>query len=279
MSRVQEEERQERAEQARHARKYSKGQDWTHWKTYDAVGSGLQDYWYPVQWSSEIGKTPKSIRLCSEKILIMRDDDGVVKALHDRCPHRGVALSGGKVEFPGTISCPYHGWTYRLSDGELCAVITDGPDSRMCGKVAVRTYPCDERLGLVWVYVGDSEPHSLSDQLPEELVDPPKFCVGGRIEDRSGNWRFYAENGFDEGHAKYLHRTSLWRTFKVMPTWNVVRIDRRGRWLYRVEEERHWDAEFEGLGKWTNDRWWKIKPVQKQGQSLGTNKTSLMVIS
>jgi phenylpropionate dioxygenase-like ring-hydroxylating dioxygenase large terminal subunit len=250
-------------------RKCSTGQDWSRWPTYDNVEAGLQNYWYPIQWSSEVDSKPQRIRLCGENIVVIRDTDGSVRALHDRCLHRGVPLSGGKVEFPGTLSCPYHGWTYRLTDGELCAIITDGPDSRMCGKVALRTYAAEERLGLVWIFIGDGEPHPLSDQLPEELVSPPKYCVGGRIEDRSGNWRLYAENGFDEGHAKYLHRTSLWRTFKVMPAWNIVRIEKLGRWLYRVEEERHWDAEFPGLGRWTNDRWWKIKPVQKQGKSLG----------
>ena len=171
--------------------------------------------------------------------------------------------------FPGTVSCPYHGWTYRLSDGELVAVITDGPDSPMCGKAAVRTYPTAEAMGLVWVFVGDAEPHPLTEQLPEELADPPPYAVGGRIEDRDGDWRLFAENGFDEGHAKYLHRTSWWRTFKVMPSWNKIHIERHGRWLYRVEDERHWEADFPGLGTWSNHRWWKIKPEQRQGSMLG----------
>ena len=259
----------DRPDEAPQQRKYDRGRDWQRWPTYEKVARGLPNYWYPVQWASAVTSRPQPIRLRGENIVLVRDHAGEVFALEDRCPHRGVPLSGGSMEFPGTISCPYHGWTYRLKDGDLCAVITDGPESAMCGKVAVRTYPCAERLGLVWVYSGAGEAHALQRQIPEELVAPPQFCVGGRIENRSGNWRFYTENGFDEGHAKYLHRTSLWRTFKVMPTWNVVRIERRGRWLYRVETERHWDAQFAGLGRWTNDRWWKIKPVQKQGRSLG----------
>ena len=178
-------------------------------------------------------------------------------------------LSLGKEEFPDTVTCAYHGWTYSLESGELVAVITDGPDSPICGKVRVQTYPTEERLGLVWVFVGDREPHPLSAQLPEELVEPPPMGIGGRIDDRDGDWRLFAENGFDEGHAKYLHRTSLWRLFKVMPTWNKVHIERHGRWIYRIEDERHWDADFAGLGHWTNDRWWKRKPQQTQGKFLG----------
>lgn len=243
--------------------------DWTRWPSYDRADEGLVNYWYPVAWSSEIRRKPTGVRVCGRNLVLQRDEHGTVHALHDRCPHRGVPLSLGTEEFPSTLSCPYHGWTFRLSDGELVAVITDGPDSPMCGKVAVDTYPAAEAIGLVWVFVGDREPHPLDEQLPEELVDPPPYAVGGRIEERDGDWRLYAENGFDEGHAKFLHRTSWWRKFKVMPTWNKIHIEREGRWIYRVEDERFWDADFPGLGRWSNHRWWKIKPKQTQGKFLG----------
>lgn len=252
------------------ARKYALGRTWEAWPEYEAAAGGLLNYWYPVAWASQISKTkPKAVKVCGQNLVLMRSEDGRPRALHDRCPHRGVRLSQGRQEFPNTLSCPYHGWTYRLSDGEMVAAITDGPSSAMCGRVAVRTYPAEERLGLVWVFVGDDPAPPLDAQLPEELVNPPSYAVGGRIEERDGNWRLFAENGFDEGHAKYLHRTSLWRTFKVMPAWNLIHIERDGRWLYRVEDERHWDAEFPGLGKWTNKRWWKLKPRQTQGKMLG----------
>lgn len=250
-------------------RKYHPGRTWEVWPEYEAAANGLQNYWYPVAWASEIGKTPTPIRVCATNLMLMRDEDGSIRALSDRCPHRGVKLSQGRQEFPGTVSCPYHGWTYRLCDGEMVAAITDGPDSRMCGAVAVRTFPAEERIGLVWVFIGDEPAHPLDAQLPEELVNPPPFAVGGRIEDRDGDYRLYAENGFDEGHAKYLHRTALWRLFKVMPTWNEIHIERKGRWLYRVEDARYWEAEFPGVGKWSNQRWWKIKPRQQQGRMLG----------
>lgn len=248
---------------------YHPGADWSKWPVYESADLGLANYWYPVEWSAEVGRSPVGKRVCGHDVVLQRDEHGVVHALADRCPHRGVRLSLGKEEFPGTVSCPYHGWTFRLDDGELVAVITDGPDSPMCGKARVRSFPAAEAVGLVWVFVGDGDPHPLAEQLPEELVDPPRYAVGGRIEERDGDWRLFAENGFDEGHAKYLHRTSWWRIFKVMPTWNKVHIERHGRWIYRIEDERHWDAEFPGLGRWSNDRWWKIKPKQQQGKFLG----------
>jgi len=248
---------------------YSAGRgDWSAWPIYDAAANGFADYWYPVVWSSQVGAKPVAVTLRSERIVLQRDG-GVVFALSDRCPHRGVPLSLGRQEFPGTITCPYHGWTYRLDDGVLCAAITDGPDSPICGKVAVRTFPVEERLGLVWIFSGEAEPPSIDEQLPEELTGAPAFSIGGRIDDRRGNWRLAAENGFDEGHAKYLHRTSWWRLYKTMPTWNKTHIEQVGRWLYRVQDEVHWSAQFPGLGVWTNQRWWKQRPPNATSFTLG----------
>ena len=245
-------------------------QDWTSWPRYEDAVLGLRGYWYPVMWSNQLKPGDATqVQVCGERIAFVRDaTDGKVRGLHDRCPHRGVPLSLGIQEFPGTQSCPYHGWTFGLDDGQLKAVITDGPDSPICGKVAVRTYPCAERLGMVWVFVGDKEPHPIDEQIPEELV-ANDFTLGGRIAERTGNWRFAVENGYDEGHAKYLHRTSTWRLFKTMPTWNKTRIIPRGRWIYRVQDEVHWDAEFPGLGTWSNYRWWKKKPPTGDMPALG----------
>lgn len=259
-----------KAQSLKKAKKLDLGGDWSFWPDYEAAESGLLNYWYPVAWSRQVkDKNPFAFKLCDKNMFLMRDENGDMRALHDRCPHRGVKISLGKQWFPGTVSCPYHGWTFDLKTGDVNAVITDGPDSKVCGHAGVQVFEAEERFGLVWVFAGEKTTHSLDEQLPEELVNPPKHAVGGRIQDRSGNWRFYAENGFDEGHAKYLHRTSIWRIMKVMPTWNKIHIEEEGRWLYRVEDERYWEADFPGLDKWSNHRWWKIKPKKTQGKFLG----------
>jgi phenylpropionate dioxygenase-like ring-hydroxylating dioxygenase large terminal subunit len=251
--------RQPAGRPARYRSRDSGRQDWSSWPHYLAAADGLRGYWYPVSWASKVTGRPRAVTVCGEKITLIRDR-GTAYALRDRCPHRGVPLSLGRQEFPGTLSCPYHGWTFDVGTGLLRAAITDGPDSPICGKVAVETYPVEERLGMVWVYLGDGErAHPIDEQIPEELRENA-FVMGGRIEERPGNWRFACENGFDEGHAKYLHRNSLWRLFKTMPTWNTTKIVRGGRWIYRVQQEVHWKATFPGLGEWTNYRWWKARP-------------------
>jgi phenylpropionate dioxygenase-like ring-hydroxylating dioxygenase large terminal subunit len=239
-------------------------QDWSTWPNYQAAAAGFRGYWYPVCYSSHLTGKPKGITLLGERIMLIRDR-GTAYALKDRCPHRGVPLHEGNQQFPGTISCPYHGWTFDLATGELRAALTDGPDSPICGKVVQPSYEVAERLGMVWVFVGDGEDAPpIDEQLPEELVHNPAV-LGSRIQPRAGNWRFACENGYDEGHAKYLHRTSLWRMFKAMPVWNETRILRRGRWIYRVQDAQYWDADFPGLGRWSNQAWYKLKPPKKVG--------------
>jgi phenylpropionate dioxygenase-like ring-hydroxylating dioxygenase large terminal subunit len=239
-------------------------QDWSSWPHYEAAAAGFRGYWYPVCYSSQVTGKPKQITLLGEKIVLIRDG-GTAYALKDRCPHRGVPLSQGNQQFPGTISCPYHGWTFDLETGVLKAVITDGPQSPICGKVTQPTYEVAERLGMVWVFVGDGEDAPpIDEQLPEELVDNAAV-VGSRMQPRVGNWRFACENGYDEGHAKYLHRTSLWRLFKPMPVWNETRIVRRGRWIFRVQDKQYWTADFPGLGRWDNQAWFKLEPPTQTG--------------
>src|SRR5512132_1863284 len=112
--------------------------DWSTWPKYEAAVLGFRDYWYPVTWSRKVGARPIAVTVLGERIMLIRDK-GRVRALNDRCPHRGVPLSHpmSSREFPGssTWSCCYHGWTFDLETGVLVAAITDGPDSPICGKV------------------------------------------------------------------------------------------------------------------------------------------------
>jgi nitrite reductase/ring-hydroxylating ferredoxin subunit len=230
---------------------YSLGRlDWATWPKYEAAVLGFRDYWYPVTWSRKVGKRPTAVTVAGERIMLIRDK-GTVRALHDRCPHRGVPLSHPMAtqEFEGTWTCCYHGWTYDLETGTLVAAITDGPDSPICGKVAVRTYPVEERLGLVFLWLGDGPPVPIEEDIPESLL-AADAVVCGRVTRRPGDWRFGAENGFDEGHAKFLHRKSLWAWRTELPVWIAIHMEQRGPWLTRVSDKVNFTSEYPGLGAW-----------------------------
>lgn len=226
------------------------------WPRYTAASLGLRNYWYPVMWSRRLGRQPRAITLCGERIVLVRDQ-GQVCALHDRCPHRGIPLSQGRCHFPGLITCAYHGWCYDLRSGELVAALTDGPDSPIVGKrsVQVPTYPAVERAGLIWVYVGEEPPPPVEADVPSELLRPNTVVVGV-IQRRRGNWRYAAENGVDEGHAKYLHRRTPWTFFREVPAWNVIHLGPSddGEWQLRIPDDTHSADTYARVGRWPQKR-------------------------
>lgn len=50
------------------------------------------------------------------KLIALFNDNGQYHAIDDTCPHMGASLSGGYLE-NGIVTCPWHAWRYRLSDG------------------------------------------------------------------------------------------------------------------------------------------------------------------
>jgi phenylpropionate dioxygenase-like ring-hydroxylating dioxygenase large terminal subunit len=235
------------------------------WSRYSAAALGFRNYWYPVMLARELGKKPRAIKICGEKIALFRDGDRVF-ALHDRCPHRGIPLSVGRKEAPGTISCAYHGWTYDLESGALVAVLTDGPDSPICGKVNVHRYPVEVRAGLIWLYVGDDPPPPFEDEVPEEFLRP-NAVVEGYAEVRDGNWREAIENCIDEGHSKYLHRyalTTFWREAAAWTRGVDMVPSEDGSWLNRVRGETVVNDVYPRVGLWPRKKWWR---KQLTGQS------------
>jgi phenylpropionate dioxygenase-like ring-hydroxylating dioxygenase large terminal subunit len=228
----------------------------TRFPLYDGAVLGLEGYWHPVLFSRRLGRKPLALRLFGAPVMFYRDR-GTVYALADRCPHRGIPLSIGKQEFPGTFTCRYHGWTFDLASGKLVAALTDGPDSPVCGKSAVRTYPVAERAGIVWMFNGEGPPPPLESQIPAELLRADAV-IEGRITERPGDWRYGAENGFDEGHGKYLHRNAWMVTFSHMPAFVRSKIGPDdGPWHTRKTTSASIGAEYPGLGFWPVKRPWR----------------------
>jgi phenylpropionate dioxygenase-like ring-hydroxylating dioxygenase large terminal subunit len=62
-----------------------------------------------------------AMELGSDSVVVMRTSQGTIRAFHNVCRHRGSRILDGAGNCPGAITCPYHGWSYRLS-GELIGV-------------------------------------------------------------------------------------------------------------------------------------------------------------
>jgi carnitine monooxygenase subunit len=57
--------------------------------------------------------------MLGERAVVMRGKDGVIRAFHNLCRHRGArVVDGDRGNCKGAIVCPFHGWVYNL-DGSL----------------------------------------------------------------------------------------------------------------------------------------------------------------
>jgi nitrite reductase/ring-hydroxylating ferredoxin subunit len=137
-------------------------------------------------------------------LLAVRGRDGVVRAFHNVCRHRGMALAEGS-GCAQAFACRYHGWTYGL-DGALRHVPHahgfPGLDRAERGLVAVRAF---ERGGVVFVSQDPSGVHDGAlDGLPE-LIDGGQRVFAAREIVVPANWKIFLE-GFLEGyHIKPTH--------------------------------------------------------------------------
>ena len=75
-----------------------------------------------------------TLTLDTTPIVVIRDDDGAVRAFHNVCRHRGTQLCREDTGHLRAIVCPYHSWTYSRR-GELiaCHGMHDGIDKSALG--------------------------------------------------------------------------------------------------------------------------------------------------
>jgi hypothetical protein len=145
----------------------------------------------------------------------------------------------------------------------LIAALTDGPDSPICGQdsVRVKTYPVEERVGLIWVYVGD-EPHPpVERDIPEELLMSDAISLP-MVDLRKGDWRYAMENAVDEAHAKYLHRHTPFYFFYKFPgsqTDTRMTPDEDGLWVRRSSTPVFESHTYPRIGKWPRQHFWRFK--------------------
>ena len=162
----------------------------------------FRDDWYPVCRSRDLGRRPLSVTLFSTPLVLFRDGrTGAPAALLDRCPHRNVPLSLGKVR-GSQLQCAYHGWEFD-ANGECCAVpgLVGEVRSRERG---VTSFAARDAQSLVWVYGRENTAPSL-----EPYVFPHAnergYTSASDVLDVRASLHATAENALDVPHTAFLH--------------------------------------------------------------------------
>lgn len=186
------------------------------------------DHWYAILDGRELrrGEVLAARRLGVD-LALWRDAAGGVHATRDRCPHRGAALSLGRVR-DGCIQCPFHGFRY---DGEGRCVEAPCAGAATPRDLAVRAYPLREAHGFVWLWWG--EPRGEYPEVPwfPEL-DASYLHSGLMVREWPVYWMRSVENQLDWPHLPFVHRTTIgFGADKRMEVASEVTGDRLDTWL------------------------------------------------
>jgi phenylpropionate dioxygenase-like ring-hydroxylating dioxygenase large terminal subunit len=163
----------------------------------------LPGFWYVACLSRELAKVPVGRTVLGTPLVLFRGDDGRPVALVDRCPHRNVPLSLGRVR-QGLLECRYHGWRFD-ADGRCRAVPgLDGNPDRAARRADAR--PVTEQDGFVWVFPGvdDDGPGAVR---PPRFpgVDQPGYVTVRRSLRVAATLHAALENTLDVPHTAFLH--------------------------------------------------------------------------
>src|SRR4051794_3341787 len=101
----------------------------------------LKNHWYVAASASDITRTPLGRIILNEPVVFFRTADGTPVALEDRCPHRRLPLSMGKLVGDDVLQCHYHGLRF---DSTGACVRVPGQDA-IPATARVKKYPVVER--------------------------------------------------------------------------------------------------------------------------------------
>src|SRR6266542_783592 len=130
-----------------------------------AMGELLRRFWLPAVLSEELPGpdcVPVRFTLLGEQLVAIRDSSGRVGIFDAFCPHRGAPLFFGRNEDDG-LRCVYHGWKFDVT-GRCVDMPSEPADSAFKDRIQHRAYPCRERGGVIWTYMG---PPELTPALPD----------------------------------------------------------------------------------------------------------------
>lgn len=151
-----------------------------------------------------------TITILDEPVVVVRGDDGALRALSNICRHRGMRVVEGAGRGASTFTCPYHAWSFAL-DGELRVAPFTEPEAVVGCRLP--TWPLVEHDGFLYVAVTtDPVPFEAPAALGAELApfNPADMRFAHVETERwACNWKALVENFMEGSHLSVVHRTTL----------------------------------------------------------------------
>lgn len=160
-----------------------------------------------------------TIEIAGEPIIVLRDQNGTLRALSNVCRHRMSVLLEGRGT-TRTISCPYHAWTYNL-DGQLRGAPAMDMNQGFCkDKHNLPNIRCVDWKGWIMVTLDQSAPepdvHLAEVDRLIPYLDMKNYTETFREEHRwNTNWKILAENFMESYHLPMCHAGTIGGSTKL----------------------------------------------------------------
>lgn len=163
----------------------------------------LRNYWYVAAWWDEVGRGLFPRTLLGENIVLFRRADGTPVALEDRCAHRRLPLSAGRLK-GDTIECGYHGLVYDCTG--LCIKV---PGQQVPAGTRVRSFPVVERHRFIYVWMGDPAEADETKIISFPLLEDPNWSFTKTRLYVKANYLLIIDNLLDLSHIAYVHNSTI----------------------------------------------------------------------
>lgn len=161
-----------------------------------------------------------TMSISGEPIIVLRDRDGVLRAMSNVCRHRMSTLLEGRGN-ARSIVCPYHAWTYNL-DGTLRGAPAMALNEGFCkDRIALPSVRCEEWLGWIMVTLDPDAP-SPRDRLADVEALVGKYRMENYVEAFreefrwATNWKVLAENFMESYHLPVCHESTIGHTVDLL---------------------------------------------------------------
>ncbi|MFN2113004.1 MAG: Rieske 2Fe-2S domain-containing protein [Anaerolineales bacterium] len=179
----------------------------------------IRNQWYVVLESREVKGKPVGVTRMGEKLVFWRDETGAVRCAVDRCPHRGVQLSLGKIE-DHHLQCPFHGFEYDAS-GRCVHVPANGRGGRIPASLQLTSYPTHEEGDFIWIWWGENPPGNLAPPRFFGNLDE-SFIYGSKPDHWNAHYSRAIENQLDVVHLPFVHYNTIGRGGRTVVDGPVV---------------------------------------------------------
>jgi phenylpropionate dioxygenase-like ring-hydroxylating dioxygenase large terminal subunit len=158
-------------------------------------------FWYPTVALSALKEGPRPFTLLGQKLVLWLDNTGAPVAFHDKCPHRGVALSMDSKIIDGALRCGYHGWRFGPT-GHVVEIPQQPGQSTAGHRRCATKVNAQARYGYAWVCL--DEPMAGIPELPH--ADDAAFRQVFEFDEPwNVNMFRIMENALDIAHVSYVH--------------------------------------------------------------------------